>query len=83
MISEKELYPVLNSQRWIPSPEGWVIDIDGITLEAREERRRWRARAIREGIQGRWTPFVETRWRAGLMAYYARNEEQTEFEFEK
>ena len=83
MISEKQLYPVLNSKRWLSSPEGWVIEINGTTLEAREERRRWRARAIRDGKRGRWTPFVETRWRAGLMAYYARNEEQIEFEFEK
>ena len=67
-MTERELILILNSQRWKAAPWGWVISIGGCTIEARKERRQWQARAKSEEKWTNWTSFVDTRWRAGLMA---------------
>ena len=82
MMKEQELYPLLNSRKWTPAPFGWTITIGDILIEAREDRNRWQARTKKDlGTFSRWSPFVSTRWQAGLMAYYAGFERQSELDF--
>lgn len=81
MMKEQELYPLLNSKKWTPESFGWTIIIDDILIEAREDRNRWQARTKNSsGYFSRWSPFVSTRWQAGLMAYNASFEMQSELD---
>ncbi|MGI9387044.1 MAG: hypothetical protein ACR2OX_06405 [Methyloligellaceae bacterium] len=67
-MTERELIRILNSKRWKPTRTGWTISIETCAIEARKERRLWQARANDGERWSRWTAFVDTRWRAGLMA---------------
>ena len=81
MRKEQDLYPLLNSRKWLMASYGWSIAVDDIVIEAREFQRRWQARTRSENWQfSRWSPFVSTRWQAGLMAYYAHFELQPELD---
>ncbi len=82
MMKEQDLYPLLNSKKWVMAPCGWSIVVGDVLIEAREDQRRWQARTRSlNGHISRWSPFVATRWQAGLMAYYASFEFQPELDF--
>jgi len=67
-VTERDLILILNSKRWQQTSTGWTISIEDCDIEARRERRLWQARARCDEKWSKWTAFVDTRWRAGLMA---------------